>query len=199
MNYTIDERVSKLYHKGYKRTCKPDEIVLHGTAGGATSKAIIDWMLSLKEIYDKPALQQGKDWEIKRVAQYLRGIGQFHLIIDRDGTVTQLYSPDVWVYHSESSRHDALTIGIELVNPLKKNAGDYTEAQYKALAKVIEDLKAKYPSINKITTHSYNALTYSNVKKSTPCPGDSFSFQRLIEHMNMKVLTQDYGLKVIND
>lgn len=69
MNYKIDDRVSKTYHQGYKRTSKPDEITLHGTAGGATSRDIINWMLSLKEIYDNPKLQAGKEWEIKRVAQ----------------------------------------------------------------------------------------------------------------------------------
>lgn len=193
LNILQDNRVRELYHKGYARNNEPDEITIHGTAGGRTANDIINWMLSLKEIYDNPKLQIGKEWEVKRVAQYLKGIGQFHYIIDQDGMTTQLYPTDVWVYHSESGKHDMFTIGIELVNPLRKNGGVYTDAQYCSLARLIEELKAQYP-INIVTTHSYNAKLYSKVDKTTPCPGDSFLFNKLMDELKLKSFRAIFGI-----
>lgn len=193
LNILQDDRVRKLYHSGYKRYKPAYEVVVHGTAGGATGNDIISWMLGLKKIYDNPKLHAGKEWEVNRVEQYLKGIGQFHFIIDQDGRITQLYPIDFWVYHSQSSKHDESTIGIELVNPLRKNEGEYTDAQYVSLARLIEEIKQELP-INAVTSHSHNAKLYSNVVKTTPCPGNSFKWNKLFDELAINKFLVFYGI-----
>lgn len=155
------------YEKGWinkLREKQPTEIVIHGTGGGS-KKGIIKWMLN-----------PGK-WKEER---YNKGIGLFHYLIGRDGSITEIINPNYWVYHSTSGSHDKKTIGIELVNPSKTNKRKYTEKQYIALIDLIKNnLMMKY-RIDTIVSHKFNIWKYNkNARKyDKECPGN-FNWNRL--------------------
>lgn len=184
------KEIERLYSKGLHRTNPTREIVIHGTAGGASADALIRWMLSLHNSKDA--------WEMKRAADYKKGVALFHAVIDFDGTVYQLINPDNWVYHSQAGKYDANTIGIELMNNKPRNAGRYTQEQYKSLAEYIEYLeRSKYHEIRRLTTHDFNAWTYSGIKKETPCPGPNFDWNDLCKYFTIETKKTDYGREII--
>ena len=181
------KEIERLYTRGLKRTKKPVEIVVHGTAGGSSAQGLIKWMTGLINSKDK--------WEKQRAADYLKGVALFHFVIDYDGTIYQLINPDNFVYHSQAGLYDSNTIGVELMNSKPKNAGTYTAEQYKALAELIEYLKRhRFPLITRISTHDFNAWTYSGLKKTTPCPGPNFRFTELKAALQIPAEETDYGL-----
>jgi len=161
MNFKIDDRISKKYCAGFSRSAPINEVTIHATAGGDSAAGVIDWMTAGGN------MGGGKT----RAEDYKKGIGLFHFIIDPSGNVTRVIDTDKWVYHSSSGVHDSTTIGIELVKPDKKNAGEPTDAQYFALIDLILLLRKLYPTIKTISSHDYNAAKYS-ARAPKPCPGE---------------------------
>ena len=149
-----DLTIREKYHKGFPRKDPPNEIVLHGTAGGGT----FEWML------------RGA-----RAKEYENGLALFHYLIELDGQTIEIINPDNYVYHSSSRWHDKRTIGIELVNPDKNNAIAYNEFQYLALYDLLIELFERY-QIEYLTSHKRNAAEYSHRMKE--CPGN-FEWSRL--------------------
>lgn len=164
MKFEVDTRIRDKYFKGKIRVSQPEEIVIHATAGLGT----ISWMLAGGD------MGNGKS----RAEDYKKGVGLFHAIIARDGKVTEIIDPDLWVYHSSSDEHDGKTIGIELSKSEADNSDAPTPEQYRSLVDYIIKLKQKYASINDIVSHDYNARKYSN-RPPKPCPGE-FDWEWLI-------------------
>ncbi len=133
------------------------EIVIHGTGGGASAQAIINWMLSGE-----------------RAEMYKKGIGLFHYEIDTNGDIYNLLPDSVWCFHSDCLYHDKNTIGIELLNRQAGNAGMYSKEQYKALGELIIILCKTY-HIESIVSHDYNRGAYSHLAPK-PCPGNLFNW-----------------------
>ena len=175
--------ISEKWFSGWKRDQKDvQEIVVHGTGGGSSAKALMNWMLSGE-----------------RATWYKQGIGLFHFIIDRDGTIYQIADIMKWFYHSSSGKHDKLTIGIECMNPDSNNKGDYTDAQYESLAWLSLDYLLKLYPVNRIVSHDYNFNTYSQGRKN--CPGN-FDWKKLEQAMTdrgvkfSEIITEAYKINV---
>lgn len=169
----INKSIREKYHRGFDREGEDiTEIVLHGTGGGSSSVGLINWMLSAG-----------------RPSEYKRGIALFHYLIDLDGEVTEIISPDNWVFHSSSGQHDKNTIGIEHINADPHNGNEYTAAQYAALIKLLSVLTKKYPTINTIVGHGRNKFAYSKVYKE--CPGPRFRWD-IIEN---ELLAQGFSFE----
>lgn len=169
MNIIIVDKIRNKYPGLPRKISEIYEIVIHGSGGG-TAKGIIDWMAS--ETCERREL-------------YKQGIGLFHFMIDRNGDIYEILSPEAWAYHSESGIHDKGTIGIELVNSELLNAGEYTEEQYESLDTLIEKVSDRF-EIFTLSTHDYNRRYYSGCKPK-PCPGYKFDWNKL-NLENMKVL-----------
>lgn len=172
MNIIRYQKLKEKY-KGLSRGIEDiKEITLHGTGGG-TAQGILAWMSSDT---------------CERAENYKKSIGLFPYEIDRNGDIYELMQPELWYYHSDADEHDKSTIGIELVNPLKNNHGVYTEDQYKALFDLIMYLMSKFPGIETISGHDYNALKYSGLHVGHklhpyPCPGPMFDWLRLRNYL----------------
>lgn len=140
------------------------ELVVHGTAGGQSAAAVINWM------------QNGE-----LAASYRKGEALFHYLIGRDGQIFQIVEPSRWCYHSSSGIHDKKTVGVELVNPTGTNAGAYTNEQYFALADLVDHLKKIGCPIRLAVGHGRNQLRYSPSYGYKQCPGAGFSWPRFAD------------------
>ncbi len=178
-NIVVDTRVETKYRSGVKTRYAPiTEVVIHGTAGGSSAEALINWMLNGERQND-----------------YMSGIGLFHYAIDREGIVHTIIDPKGWVWHSSSGAHDQYTIGIELMNPSTSNATPYSDAQYSALAQLIGNvLKPKYTEIKTLVAHNLNQLTYSPALGGKQCPGPGFSWDKFRQVLtNEGVMIKTYA------
>jgi N-acetyl-anhydromuramyl-L-alanine amidase AmpD len=144
----IDDKIRMKWHRGFERPFKPTELILHGTAGGGTYNYVFNG--GRKELY-------------------VQGIALFHFLIDVNGETTEIISPDRWVYHSSSGKHDEKTIGIEMINQSADNSKEYTIDQYRALFDLLVELLPRYP-INLIRSHNATKMIYSGSGKK--CPGN---------------------------
>jgi N-acetyl-anhydromuramyl-L-alanine amidase AmpD len=185
MEIKTNNSIREKYIIGFQRSSPPTEIVIHGTGGGSTGQGMIDWMM-----------------DGERAAEYRKGIALFHYLNDRDGTVTEIIDPALWVYHSSSGAHDMTTIGIEHMNPDARNQAQYTDEQYQSDCDLIIMLLKKYPLINSIIGHVQNTLKYSGLKYvKVPCPGNydwtllqkmlavnEYNFELSEEHLTMEAI-----------
>ena len=160
--------VSMMYHKGFKRDINDiSEAVIHATHG-KSANGLLSWMIGGE-----------------RAAQYKKGIALFHFLIGRLGEVYQIAPVARWYYHSSSGKHDKQTIGIELLNSLPNNEGDFTERQYVALEDLLFNvLFPNCKKIRRIVSHDYNYNTYSNNRKG--CPGKNFSWTQMRDMFKIK-------------
>lgn len=177
MEIKINNTIRNKYTKGLIRPSDPDEIVIHGTGGGASASVLINWMLSGE-----------------RAKEYTRGIALFHYLIDYTGEVFEIINPNYWVYHSSAGLHDKTTIGIEMMNHSPQNAGEFTDGQYTALFNLIDLLMKKY-EIKSIVGHGYNKLKYSGSDKN--CPGN-FDWEKLGAHLANKDIQTEYEPRHFN-
>jgi N-acetyl-anhydromuramyl-L-alanine amidase AmpD len=176
MNIIQDNRIFDKFFKpvseNFKRnTSIINELVLHGTGGSASAKALLNWMLSGE-----------------RESQYVKGEALFHYIIDLNGDIYSIVSDNYYVYHSSSGRHDKSTIGIELINTRANNLASYTVFQYNALFTLIKHLINEY-DIKTIVSHNANKQTYSGGTKS--CPGPKFNWSLLERNFNLKKIDDE--------
>lgn len=114
---------------------------------------------------------QTADWKRDQIDAWHRergwtGIG-YHYVIDRDGTVVA--GRPIAKVGAHVKGHNAASIGICLIGGHGSGAADafldhYTLKQDAALRALIDDLKARIPSIAKVTGHN----DYTNAKA---CPG----------------------------
>lgn len=174
VNITIDRQIRTKYQSGWITKIRNQpitEVVIHGTAGGSETTNLLRWM-----------------YNGERGAEYMKGIALFHYLIGRDGEIIEIIDPAYYVYHSTSGAHDKQTIGIEMMNPDKMNASNYTDAQYQSLFKLIFDYLMKlYPTINRITSHRYNIIVYNHGKLSPKqCPGTGFVWAKLDEELQRR-------------
>jgi hypothetical protein len=174
MNLIFDDRIRKKYFSPtpsefFRNNDDIKEIVIHGTGGGQSAEAIINWMLGGE-----------------RESLYRRGIGMFHYEIDLDGDIYCLLPNDIWCYHSDAGLHDKQTIGIELLNTGVLNSAEYTEAQYKALDELIVKLCKQFPSIDSIVSHDANRKKFSKLLPK-PCPGIQFDWTKVEETVTYKL------------
>ena len=181
VSITTDEFVRVKYAAGWVdkiRSVAPEEIVIHGTAGGKSTAGLLHWMYN----WGRP--------------KYNKGIGLFHYAIGRgekgekDGLIVEVISPEYYVYHSTSGKHAKREIGIELLNPSKSNRDSYTDLQYKSLFKLIFDhLFILYPTVTRIVGHRYNIWKYNSKKAAQKydknCPGN-FEQKRLEEELEKR-------------
>lgn len=110
---TVDQLLPEFEY--IREVTEKDTIVLHHTVS-STGKHVADWFKA----------DRGKS----RVA--------VPYVIDKDGTIYQLFDPKYWAYHTGTGNKNNIekrSIGIELVNegPLKKIGEDYFwfDAKYK--------------------------------------------------------------------
>lgn len=148
--------IRKKYFEGYNRTKPIKYIVLHGTGGGNSARALLNWMANPNDA---------------QKARYRKGVALFHYLIDKTGAIHEIIDPDKWVYHASIGKMDGGTIGIELLNPSRDNSKHYTPAQYAALWSLIENLRERYKSIEKIISHRY-AKAILGKGKHKNCPGN---------------------------
>ena len=174
------QSVREVYKQGWinrKRTTAPTEIVIHGTGGGTSVKALVDWMFG-GQFADK----------------YNNGVGLFHYVIGRgdskgeeqDGLVAEIIDPDYWVHHGTSGQRGAqVQIGIELMNPSNINSTKYTDAQYESLYRLIfEVLIKRYPAIKTIVGHKWSIWHYNSAATAANndkgCPGKGFDWGQFV-------------------
>jgi len=165
-----DLRLRQKYHGMSRSISDINEITVHGSGGGSSSMALINWMA-------------GENCERKEF--YLKGIGLFPFTIDFDGKIYQLMPVNDWYYHSDAGLHDSHTIGIEMMNSGAGNTGKYTDAQYAALNELILDLTASYP-ITDIHSHDANRRMFSGMPQK-PCPGINFNWGQLEEYVTENI------------
>ena len=182
----VDTRIRKRFFEGKKRDKPPNKIVLHGTAGGGRGGKVgepgglYNWMLSGE-----------------RGEEYKRGVGLFPFLIERDGDIIELLNADLWVYHSGIGAEDSETIGIELVNRKRENAGVYNADQYESLEFLLSILLEKYP-IETIWGHSAILMDRRVKVNRTPCPGQEFEWSRLHDYFDRKQIKCVKGNEVIS-
>lgn len=166
-NNIVRNKYKKGWINKYRDNDSVTEIVIHGTAGGATPEGLLSWM------YDG-----------ERSSDYYQGISLFHFLIGKKGEIVEVIDPNYYVYHSTSSSHDKTTIGIELINSSKSNRDPYTAEQYIALQNLTFNyLKPRFKNISRITSHRYNILVYNRPataqKYLKQCPGTGFNWNNL--------------------
>jgi hypothetical protein len=166
-----DFRITDKWSKGFNRVIDDvEELVIHGTGGGISVKALLQWIINGE-----------------RAKSYKQGIGLFPFAIDLDGTLYQLINnPGIhWFYHSNSHIHDKKTIGVELLNKSSQNANDYTDAQYETLYWLaFEYMPYYFKNYSRIVGHDYNYNKYAHNKKG--CPGTGFDWSNLESKMLQK-------------
>jgi hypothetical protein len=164
----IDSKIRTKYFEGFDRLkdngaiqhirdIKLMRLIIHGTGGGGTYR----WML------------MGA-----RRASYKKGVGTFHYLIQRNGTVIEIIDPNKWTKHSHSGKQDRINFGVELVNPSWWNGMKYTDKQYDSLFKLIDYLRLErhYP-IKVIRSHNRTKQLFTGTGKK--CPGKKFDWKRL--------------------
>jgi len=147
---------------GSRRGTDIDAIMLHHTAGSTASGAA-------------SALNS-------------RGLSA-HYVIDKDGTIYQMVGDEKRAYHAGggSIRGDGRdindrSIGIEIVN-LGDGKDKYTEAQYKALEKLVPHLAQKYKiPVKNIVGHSQTGNP--DRPASRPEPSRNFDWNRIRKSVN---------------
>jgi hypothetical protein len=185
MRVVKNTSIREKYTEGLDRELKGveqivNEIVIHGTGGGASGDAMIKWMMGGE-----------------RGREYARGIALYHYLVDYDGTVTEIIDPKKCVFHSSSGVHDIHTIGIEMMNKDPQNRNPYSDAQYKSLlALVIELLKANSKIVT-IVGHGQNAKKYSSAYKQ--CPGPRFDWKKLADELTDFKYVYKMGEEKITD
>lgn len=103
-----------------------------------------------------------------------------HLLIKRDGGITQYVGFDQRAWHAGGSEYKGrsrcndFSIGIELEGT---DSGRYEEEQYRALSKVIELLMQHYPALSRERIAGHSDIAPG--RKNDPGPG--FDWQRLDE------------------
>ena len=160
------------FHPGHSREHAPDTITIHGTAGGVDADGLFRWWNTLPQKTD--------NWSVGKTAAMRRGIGFYHYLIDRDGTVYKMLDEHLWSFHSHAGRNDSRSIAVALVNPHRLNNFQYTDEQYHALHTLITDIQTRH-FIKTIDSHNSRALRFSGLKppQVTPCPGNGFDWERL--------------------
>lgn len=123
-------------------------------------------------------------------ASALNGAGlSTHYIVDQDGTIYQMVGDEKRAFHagSGSIRGDgksvnARSIGIEIVN-LGNGRDKYTEAQYRALEKLVPYLAQKYNiPVRNIVGHSQ--IGNPDRPASRPEPSSNFDWARIRNSVN---------------
>ncbi len=156
------------YHNGFPRTEQPNQIVIHGTGGGANAQALFNWIL-------------GDHFE--RAAAYKGGEG-FPYLVDKNGDVYELADPaKVWQYHSGTGIHDKTTIGIECVNSNGGNLDTYSAAQYSGLCKLIMHLLDEFP-VNMIVGHG--RIQERLTGRGKVCPGPRFQWNIITNELTSR-------------
>ena len=98
----VDRKVRTKYRSGWKdkiREKPPEEIVIHGTAGGRSVAGLLHWMYNWGR------------------SGYKNGVSLFHYAIGRgdknekDGLIVEVIDPEFWVHHSTSGEHAKVEIG----------------------------------------------------------------------------------------
>ena len=160
------------FHPGHVKSTATDTITIHGTGGGLDAYSLFRWWKNLPAKTD--------NWSIGKTAAMRRGIGFYHYLIDRDGTVYKMLDEHLWSYHSHAGKNDQQTVSISLINPHGLNNFQYTDEQYHALHELITDIQTRI-NIKMIDSHESRALRFSGLKppQITPCPGSGFDWQRL--------------------
>lgn len=153
---TVDTVIREKFHEGFERTTQPGIVVIHGTSGGGT----LEWM------------RKGA-----RAADYRKGIGLFHYLIQRFGSIYEIIDPERYVRAAHAPKEEeASMIHIEWLNPKPGNADHYTDQQYESFAWLVFDyLMLKYP-IRTIMTHQYSFDNHVGGRKDPPCPGPRFDW-----------------------
>lgn len=167
MKLIVENRIREKYSQGVPRNSKGiTQIVIHGTGGGNSAMAVINWMLGGE-----------------RENLYKKNIGLFHYEIDLNGDIYEILSPYNGVYHSDSGQFDLdHTIGIELVNQAINNKGIYRPEQYQSLLSLIDFIMDVFP-IDSISSHDYNRKYFSNLE-SKSCPGSLFDWTKITRYLD---------------
>jgi len=169
--YIEDDRIMKKYTRGFSRKGNDIEIVvIHGAKGSA--KGIIKWVL------DGGMMPDGS----KREDDYYKGIGLFHFINDRDGTVYRTMNEKNHLWTSQAQNDEYRIIAIENSRLTNTNSDPLTPEQNQSLPSFIYKLKLQYPKIHIIRTHDYYRRLLGI--KPKPCPG-KFDWPQFIDNMNM--------------
>ena len=117
---------------------EPRAVVVHWTAIGTREASF--------RAFDRETLPAGRP----DVAKGGRLNVSAHFLIDRDGTIYRLM-PETWMArHAIGLNHCA--IGIENVGGVN-GTDDLSEAQLEANARLIRDLKSRYPKIETVIGH----------------------------------------------
>lgn len=138
--------------------------------------------------YVKALFTNQLDWQAHPYFQTIEGAEvSSHLLIERDGVITQFVNFNERAWHAGKSSYLGRTecndysIGIELEG---SDFVPFTEAQYQVLAQVIAAVYHAYPKTHRhLTGHSDIAPS----RKTDP--GDYFEWARLREMVSLQLLT----------
>ncbi len=138
--------------------------------------------------YVKALFTNQLDWQAHPYFQTIEGAEvSSHLLIERDGVITQFVNFNERAWHAGKSSYLGRTecndysIGIELEG---SDFVPFTEAQYQVLAQVIAAVYRAYPKTHRhLTGHSDIAPS----RKTDP--GDYFEWARLREMVSLQLLT----------
>jgi len=174
-DYRVYEKYKSVLEKNFIREESPEILVIHGTAGGAVTSGLIDWMLSGA-----------------RHDYYKNSIGLFNWLIGRNGAVIEIIPAHIWTHHAHagSQRHKKM-LSVELVNPSRSNGVEYTPDQYTSLLALIDSVAKKYRIK---TVQSHDSLKPSAMPDLPPCPGN-FNWQIFENEM----LSKNYEIKKMKE
>lgn len=164
VNITInkDTIIRNKFFSGYPRSKDVIWFVIHGTAGGG----VLHWM------------RYGVPLNSARGIDYQKGIGLFHYLINRDGSIWEIIDPDKWVWHASIGRVDGGTIGVELVNTSTSNSAPYTQEQYNSLIALYTFLRTtKFPKMTTMISHNRAMIKVNEGRYGgKACPGRGFNW-----------------------
>ncbi len=123
------------------------KIVIHCSAS-RNGKSLKTTDKSSAQVIDKWHKERGykrSNAAVKNYNSHLKHIG-YHFVIDIDGSVET--GRQVGEIGAHVKGHNSNSVGICLIGGItadKKNHGEYTEAQWQALHKLLRELEAKHP------------------------------------------------------
>lgn len=170
----FSKTANQIFDNGFK--CDDSEVeyfVIHGTEtpdpeNKGDIENVLRWVINAD--HNDPA----------RAALYKKGVGLPQDWLGKKGQIYEII--DGWSFHSSIGINDRKTYGVEAYNNKPLNAGEYTDAQYQALADRYTQLRReRFKSMIHIAGHGRMKQIFNGGWKE--CPGN-FHWHKLLAHLS---------------